>query len=230
MFFDLPRRFSYAVAYALLTARVERLSSRYAVLANQIKRIEMKKLLILFIPVIIILTGCKKEKSIPSDVSQLKDDYNQLSQKEKEKNAELFFEAVEILPKRRISITDGKYAKVFSLRIHDPKYIPLISYALNGEEFTDDGKWNDLVAKDGVYTSISVENSDINPVDYNPNSSFKSEKFKYSDQNSNLKSMMGGEFGCKIRRSFTGKTILGFSCENSLGCIELYDCSFKFTW
>lgn len=189
----------------------------------------MKRLLILIVPVIIILAGCKKESSAPSDVSQFKDDYNQLSQKEKEKNADLFFEAVEILPKGRISISEGKYARVFTLRIHDSKYIPLISYALNGEEFTDDGKWNDLVAKDGIYTSIFLENSDINPVDYYPNCSFKSEKFKYSDPNSNLKSF-GGEFSCKIRRTYTGTTILGFSCANSLGCIELYDCSFKITW
>jgi hypothetical protein len=191
--------------------------------------LKMKKLLLLFIPVIITLTGCKKESSVPSDDSQLNKEYNQLSQKEKEQNAELFFEAVEILPKGRIRISDSKYARVFTLRIHDSKYLPLISYALNGEEFTDDGKWNDLVAKDGVYTSVFVEDSDINHLNYNPNSSFKSEKFKYSDHNSNLKSI-GGEFSCKIRRSYTGTTILGFSCATNLGCIELYDCSFKITW
>jgi hypothetical protein len=123
---------------------------------------------------------------------------------------------------------EGTNSKIFILKLHDSAYKPLKSYALDGEEFVDNGMYNDKIANDGIYTSVQTQNN-AEISDLKQNISIKSEKFKYFSSQTNSK-IKGGEFGCSIRHVTKGKSLLGNSCGNNIGCFELYDCSFKITW
>lgn len=176
----------------------------------------MKKILVLS-AILCALTSCETTNE------QLQD-----SKAEFDKNIELFLESVEIIPQGRVINLDGTNSKIFILKLHDSLYKPLKSYALDGEEFVDDGMYNDIVANDGIYTSLQTQNqTEIS--DLKQNISIKSDKFKYISNQTNHKTK-GGEFGCKIRHVTKGKSLLGFSCSANIGCFELYDCSFKITW
>lgn len=169
------------------------------------------KFLLLSFLTLTALNSCNKETEEMSTIDQ-------------EKNAKLFLESVEIKPASRIELSNGKFARTFTLKLHDSNYKPMNSYIIDSEDFTDDGKFNDLRANDGIYTSILQQNDNV-AFDQNTKLvSFKSESFKY---NTNSR---GGEFGCKIRHVRTGTSVLGFSCNTSFGCYELYDCEFKITW
>jgi len=176
----------------------------------------MKKILILS-AVLFSLVSCENNSE------QLQD-----PNAEFDKNIELFLKSVEIIPLGRIANVEGTYSKVFKLKLYDLNYKPLNSYALNGEEFVDNGTFNDKKANDGIYTSVQTQNENL-IIDLNQNISFKSENFNYLSDQTNLKTK-GGEFGCSIRHTKKGSSILGFSCAKNIGCFELYDCSFKFTW
>lgn len=145
-----------------------------------------------------------------------------------DENIALFLESVEIIPKGRVKTTNSKFAKILILKLHDVKYQTLKSYILDGEEFVDNGTSNDLIVNDRVYTSVISNDFDIK-FDLTQNISFKSDNFKYFAKQLNQKTK-GGEFGCKIRHTRQGKSLLGFSCSANIGCFELYDCSFKLTW
>jgi hypothetical protein len=176
----------------------------------------MKKILILT-AILCSLTSCENNSE------QLQD-----PKAEFDKNIELFLESVEIIPQGRVVNLEGTNSKIFTLKLHDSSYKPLKSYALDGEEFVDDGTYNDKIANDGIYTSVQTQNQTeiSNLKQY---ISIKSEKFKYISDQTNLKTN-GGEIGCKIRHVNTGKSLFGFSCAANIGCFELYDCSFKITW
>lgn len=140
---------------------------------------------------------------------------------DQEKNAQIFLESVAIIPLGRTKISENQYAKIIRLEIYNDLYIPLTSYAINGEDFTDDGEFNDMIAEDGIYTStITDSNSQLY---LEENVVFVSNNF----QNLNLKKF---EITCKFRHIREGNSALGLSCENWVGCIELYDCEVTFGW
>ena len=176
----------------------------------------MRKKFIL-LAIISLLVSCENNND------QLQD-----AKTEFDKNIVLFLESVEIIPQKRTKNSYGEYFKTFILKLNDLNYKPLKSYALNGEEFVDDGTINDLVKNDGIYTSVLTDETDVK-FDLSQNISFKSDKFKYND-NQIFQKSNGGEFGCKIKHVRTGKSLLGFSCAANIGCFELTDCSFKITW
>ena len=141
---------------------------------------------------------------------------------DQEKNTKIFLEAVEILPQGRIKLSEGNYARIFNLNIYNQDYHPRISYSLNGEEFTDDGKFNDLVAGDGVYTSVEKRSVDLEKPQFKQ-LSFVSEQFiftKYEEKGSVT-------VGCKVRHIRQGSSLFGVSCENWFGCFEFYDCEIE---
>jgi hypothetical protein len=147
---------------------------------------------------------------------------------DQERNTEIFMESVEILPQGRIKVSEGNFARIFVLNIFDPDYQPLTNFILNGEEFSDDGKFNDLVAGDGIYTSLVLRDTDV-PRPQLKELSFSSEKFKYRDNE-----LKGGgvKVGCDISHTRSGNSLLGFSCENWFGCFEFSNCrvELEFTW
>ena len=139
-------------------------------------------------------------------------------------NAQSLEESTAIITNNRVEnkecITNSS-ARSFILKNFDENYKPLNEYTIDGEGFTDDGKYNDVTAGDGVYTSV-VLSPNIDKVVVKV---FVNDLFKYEEQlNSSLnKSYI--DIGCKTRVVHSGTSWFGNSCAR--GCIELYDCSFK---
>lgn len=116
----------------------------------------------------------------------------------------------------------GKSARTFTLVNFNKNYKLLPSYVLNGVEFTDDGKYNDKISGDGIYTSFELLKNiqpKINITDY----FFVSDNFQHNSAVSAAKVKV--KVGCKIRYVRKGLTILGDNCAtNCCGCLEIYDC------
>lgn len=104
------------------------------------------------------------------------------------------------------------------------------AYQINGIEYNDNGKFNDKVANDGIYTSVlsyKVKNQAdlINNIIVN-----KAELFNYeaalSDYLTKINSKRGIKLGCKVRNikcpqtSWYNTCIWGSSCT----CVDFYDC------
>ena len=93
------------------------------------------------------------------------------------------------------------------------------TYVIDGVEYTDTGKYNDLKAGDGIYTSVKLFPNPKSQV----SAYLISDDFKYTTQLNNVASKI--KIGCKVRHVRTGTTILGDSCaKNCCCCLELYDC------
>ncbi|MBP9793713.1 MAG: hypothetical protein KBC56_06915 [Flavobacterium sp.] len=144
-----------------------------------------------------------------------------------------FEESVAIKIGNRIAAKNSgltKSARTFTLVNYESAYKLLPYYVLNGVDFTDDGKYNDVIAGDGIYTSVELlpnvkSKTDLSEI------YLMSDKFRYGD---NLTSAKGKiKVGCKIRYVRKGKSLLGDDCAtNCCGCIEFYDCeiSIEFEW
>lgn len=173
----------------------------------------MKNLLLISVISAIMLNGCNKTDDEIVD---------------QERNAEIFLESVEILPQGRIKVTEGNFARIFVLNIFDTDYQPLTNFILNGEEFSDDGKFNDQVAGDGIYTSLVLRDTDV-PRPQLKELSFSSEKFKYRENE-----LKGGsvKVGCDISHTRSGRSLLGVSCSNWFGCFEFSNCriELEYNW
>lgn len=136
-----------------------------------------------------------------------------------------FEESVAIKLGSRVTTKNGgttKSARTFTLVSFDKSYKLMNSYVLNGVDFTDDGKNNDLIAGDGVYTSVELlpnleRKTDLSGV------YFVSDNFKYLDTLTLSKVKV--KIGCKIRHVRSGISLLGTNCAtNCCGCTEFYDC------
>lgn len=143
-----------------------------------------------------------------------------------EKNARIFEESVMIVTTGRIYAADGNSARTFMLNIFDKEYIPKISYTINGVDFTDDGKYNDQKAGDGVYTAVTSEGVKVN--EKVQNYGIVTDKFKANTGTAGSFPKPYVKITCKMRTVYTGTSLLGFSCES--GCIEFYDCEFEIGW
>lgn len=124
----------------------------------------------------------------------------------------------------------SKSARTFTLVNYDSSYKLLQSYVLNGVDFTDDGKYNDVQAGDGIYTSVELVPNLQSKTDL-AGIYLISDKFRYSDSLTSAKGKI--KVGCKIRYVRKGKTLLGDDCAtNCCGCIEFYDCeiSIELEW
>lgn len=107
------------------------------------------------------------------------------------------------------------------------------AYKINGIEYNDNGKFNDKVANDGIYTSVEsykIINSEDVLTSLVIN---KAESFDYdealSDYLSDTNSKRKIKFGCKVRNikcpqtSWYNTCIWGSSCT----CVDFYDCEFS---
>lgn len=118
-------------------------------------------------------------------------------------------------------------ARTIIFKNFNPNFNLESTYIIDGYDYTDDGKINDLVAGDGIYTSVillpNLKNNTSKNVISQTHKSIVSSKFKYNDKL--LTSKIG--ITCKMRITYKGETLLGFSCKS--GCIELYDCELDFS-
>jgi hypothetical protein len=115
--------------------------------------------------------------------------------------------------------TSDASARTFTIINFDQNYKVIDTYVIDGVEYTDTGKYNDLKAGDGIYTSVKLFPNPKSQV----SAYLISDDFKYTTQLNNVASKI--KIGCKVRHVRTGTTILGDSCaKNCCGCLELYDC------
>ncbi len=118
-------------------------------------------------------------------------------------------------------------------------------YTIDFIQYNDDGKFNDKVAGDGIYTSVqtfSKEFQEINPelneIIYN-----RGELFKYSDKLTTLLNEKINEqqslkstakitikFGCKLRRAECPEYKSCWPFSSPCTCIEYYDCEGSIEW
>ncbi|HLP63210.1 hypothetical protein [Flavobacterium sp.] len=143
-----------------------------------------------------------------------------------------FEQSVAIKLGSRITTKEGgtsKSARSITLSNFNESYKLLSVYVLNGVDFTDDGKYNDLRAGDGIYTSVQLL---PNPRGTSSVGSYLiSDDFKYMENLISSTSKI--KIGCKIRHVRSGFSILGTNCAtNCCGCTEFYDCeiSIEIEW
>ena len=138
---------------------------------------------------------------------------------------ETFEESVMITPSSRVpSKTNSSEVSARSIifKNFNPNFNLESTYIVDGYDYTDDGKINDLVAGDGIYTSVILLPNLKNNISKNNTSQLHkcivSSKFKYNNQ------LITSKFGisCKMRITHSGTSWFGNSCRG--GCIELYDC------
>lgn len=140
-------------------------------------------------------------------------------------------ESAIIITGKRVFTKDNKIqksARSFSIKSFND-FKPSEQYIVDGELFTDDGKYNDLTAGDGIYTSIELRSNLANDIDPS-NIYFVSEAFKYKSELETYISALKIKFGCKVKYTTEGTTVLGNSCKS--GCLHFYDCelSVEFGW
>jgi hypothetical protein len=123
-------------------------------------------------------------------------------------------------------LSSNETYRTFKIENYDKEFILRNVYVIDGIDYVDTGDFNDQVKGDGIYTSLKPETTESSK-NISDTKLIKSDKFKFN--NKFLASKAGGEIGCKMRMVYGGaKSWFGNSCDG--GCIELYDCSFKFTW
>ncbi len=131
----------------------------------------------------------------------------------------------------RVLSKDGDLSKsaiTFTIMNYNKEYKILNHYAINGVDFVDDGSYNDLKADDGIYTFVELLPALKGKVA--ADSYFVGDDFKHWKAFETAKIKI--TIKCKIRHIYTGTTILGFSCDTPVGCIEYYDCTAEvsFEW
>lgn len=132
----------------------------------------------------------------------------------------LFYRSVAILPKSHLVVNGGtEYVQQFSLLMFDESYVPLESYILNNVDYTDDGKFNDVVAGDGVYTSV-ITKPIASYVPVPANVAFASDVFEHVDEAVNEFHIT---FKCKLRVTYEGYSAMHIPCSWG-GCVEIYAC------
>lgn len=141
-----------------------------------------------------------------------------------------FEESIMITPSSRVASKTNSNevsARSFILKNFNPNFNLESTYIIDGYDYTDDGKINDLIAGDGIYTSVILLPNLKNNTSKNSTpqvfKSIVSSKFKHNDQL--LTSKIG--ISCKMRITHSGTSWFGNSCRG--GCIELYDCSADFS-
>jgi hypothetical protein len=136
--------------------------------------------------------------------------------------AQTFEESVALLPAADVVNQKKEVAQAIELKSFTA-YKLLPWYSFNQVDFTDDGKYNDLKAGDGIYTSRYAS---VNPKHRFPNHAIVDERFtKMEALNSWITTNRPGigiGIRCKFRWVTTGTSWFGNSCAG--GCIEVYDC------
>lgn len=133
-------------------------------------------------------------------------------------------ESAVIITGSRVHLKDAEQsARSFTIKSFD-RFVPLSQYSIDNVGFTDDGKYNDSKAGDGIYTSTklfpNLEKENLS------NKMFVSDLFKYTSQLSSSSSKFA--MSCKMRITHSGSSWFGNSCQG--GCIELYDCEVSISW
>lgn len=93
------------------------------------------------------------------------------------------------------------------------------SYIINNVDYTDDGKFNDKVAGDGIYTSV-ITKPIASYTQVPAGIGFASEDFEHYDEAINEFHIT---FKCKIRTTYEGYSAMHIPCSWG-GCIEIYAC------
>jgi hypothetical protein len=139
--------------------------------------------------------------------------------------AQTFEESVALLPAVDVINAKKETAQAIALKSFTT-YKLLPRYVFNSVDFTDDGKFNDAKAGDGIYTSMY---STTKPEHSFPNNAVIDEKFTKTEQlNSWIETNrlgIGVGISCKFRWVYSGSSWFGNSCAS--GCLELYDCKFE---
>ncbi|WP_343636253.1 hypothetical protein [Fluviicola sp.] len=166
-----------------------------------------------------ILVACNKQNLNPNQSPNAKTE-TAIDAEKSGAITSLFYRSVAILPKSHLVVNNGtEYVQQFSLLMFDESYVPSDSYILNNVDYTDDGKFNDVVAGDGVYTSV-IKKPIASYVAVPANVALVSDDFEHFDE---AASEFHISFKCKIRTTYEGYSAMGIPCSWG-GCIEFYAC------
>ena len=146
-------------------------------------------------------------------------------------HAQTLEESAVFILKGRVGTTE-KTARTFELKNYNPRFTPASEYAINSVDYTDDGKYFDLKAGDGIYTSVIQFDKPTSSIISDNIIVVKSDSFNYNSQLNSDYSKGKIKIGCKVRQIHHGYSLLGNSCATRFGCTEFYDCTFEieFEW
>jgi len=112
-------------------------------------------------------------------------------------------------------------------------YKLLPAYNIDGVEYCDNGKFNDKVAGDGIFTSVSEHrilsgsSTYITNVIKSPSFKYNADFNKFIDTKYGSANKSGIKFGCKVRLIPCPETNWWNSCwplSSPCSCVEFYDC------
>lgn len=93
--------------------------------------------------------------------------------------------------------------------------------AINYNDYTDDGKYNDKVAGDGIYTSVNLHREPVSSGSVG--GALISDSFSYHEEL--MTSII--KIKCKFKRKTSGYTMIFHDDCSRNWCVELYDCSLE---
>lgn len=132
-----------------------------------------------------------------------------------------------------VRINKSKALKIKILNFHSEKQLES-AYMINGIEYCDNGKFNDKVAGDGIYTSvknIKVIKLQEKSVLLNMNEDFKHDKElnKYLDDKLNVSSKTKLKVSCKMSLETCPETSWWNDCwfGSPCTCIQFRDCEIE---
>ncbi|GEM_PF-5762618 len=135
-----------------------------------------------------------------------------------------------------IPVREG-FAKTIEVKSFDEAVQYEGSLAMFLKDYTDDGKNNDQVAGDRIYTSVNVFETDADDKKINENNVFIAQEFMHGEElqnyieskNSTSKGKIKlGLSGCKIVRLKSGRTLIFEDDCSKVWCITVTGCEFNF--
>ncbi|NNK72799.1 MAG: hypothetical protein HKO94_06375 [Flavobacteriaceae bacterium] len=136
----------------------------------------------------------------------------------------------------RARSSQGKQALTITIVNFDNRFKLLPAYRIGDVEYCDNGQYNDVVAGDGIFTSVKKFNVNLgkstNGIEVSKGTEFKYEKemqallnTKFNDQRSS-----GIKFSCKVRTITCPETNWWNSCwplSSPCTCLDFYDCELE---
>ncbi|MFY8186923.1 MAG: hypothetical protein ACOVLC_03075 [Flavobacterium sp.] len=146
-----------------------------------------------------------------------------------------FLQSVALIQKGGIEdpLNNGKYIFIIELKDFSENIVFNEAYNIDGVEYSDNGRFNDEVANDGIYTSVEsyrIIQNDNNIDVMNTTIVNKSESFQYGEELNNYihtpNAKTKVKFGCKVRTVTCPETSWLNNCwfGSPCTCIEFYDC------
>jgi hypothetical protein len=145
-------------------------------------------------------------------------------------DAKLFEESVALKTTENVNLNGrtDKVALTYEAINYNDEYQLKAALIINGHAYSDDGKYNDEVAGDNIYTSVDLFEASSEDKNSKETTWGVSDKFKYKEQ---FLQERGFTIKCKVRHvPCSGESFWSSDWGTGWGCLEFYDCETTWEW